>query len=53
MAARGLRVTDDGVEKVANPQDRAETWRVGRQVLVGAAMTALLATLFVVLIPTS
>ena len=53
MAARGLRATEDGVEKVANPQERADTWRVGRQVLLGAAMTALLATLFVVLVPTS
>ena len=53
MAARGLRVTEEGVEKMANPQERAETWQVGRQVLVGALTTALLATLFVVLVPTS
>ena len=53
MAARGLRVTDDGVQKIANPEQRAETWRIGRQVIVGAFTTALLATAFVVLMPTS
>ena len=51
MASRGLRGTEDGVEKIANPEERAQTQRIGRFVIASTLSTAAVATLFVVLLP--
>ena len=51
MAARGLRATDQGVERIADPEERARVWQRGRSVIVGALVTAVLSTGLLALVP--
>lgn len=51
MAAQGLRATDDGVEKIADPTERARVWRRARSVIVGATVTTLVSTVLLALVP--
>jgi hypothetical protein len=53
MAFQGLRQTDDGVEKIANPELRVEAWRMGKRVILSGLCTAAVVTALVALIPTS
>lgn len=49
LAAQGLRDLDDGPEKIANPEERAEVKRLGRRVLAMVVGTATLMTLLLML----
>jgi uncharacterized BrkB/YihY/UPF0761 family membrane protein len=51
MAARGMRGTDDGAEKIADPEERARVWKLGRMVLVVTVGTAIALTALVALLP--
>jgi hypothetical protein len=49
-AARGVRVTDEGVEAVANPADRSRIRKRARQVFAVAAASAVSATVLVLVL---
>ena len=51
MAAQGLRATDEGAEKIANPDERARIWKLGRTVILSAVATAFAMTALVALLP--
>ena len=52
MAAQGLRATDEGTaEKIANPDERARIWKLGRTVILSAVATAFAMTALVALLP--
>ena len=44
MAAQGLRDMDEGVEKIANPEELAAVRRQGIRVIASTVATAVIAT---------
>lgn len=50
-AKHGVRLTDEGEERMANPADLARVRKSGRAVILSSFLTAVMATLVIVLIP--
>src|SRR5690242_18101939 len=51
LAAKGMRGTDEGAERIADPSERRATAVLGRKVLLSAFATAGLMTFLLMLLP--